>query len=116
MRIVLVCIIVAAELAIAGCNSPTIPPGNYGTVTGTITNSGGHPVAGVTVKADFGTSGVSDQAGHYSIPDVPISSSLSPTEIDVTDVPPGYGKPPPQNVQIVAGQTTANVNFVLPPG
>ena len=27
-----------------------------------------------------------------------------------------YGKPAPQNVQIVAGQTTANVNFVLPPG
>ena len=116
MRLATTVAVVAAAIAAAACNSPAIPPGNYGSVAGTITSSTGQPVAEVTVKADLGTSGVSGADGHYTIPTVPISSALSPTEIEVTGVPAGYGKPPPQNVQVLAGQTTSGVNFVLPKG
>lgn len=118
MRIAIASAVAAAALALAACNSPTVPPGNYGTVTGTVTSSSGQPVAGVMVQADYGTSGTSGSDGRYTISTVPISSANSLTTISVVgnSVPKGYGVPAPQNVQVVAGQTTQNINFVLPPG
>jgi hypothetical protein len=117
MRLLVATAIAVTALTVAGCNSPNIPPGNYGIVTGTITSSKGQPVAGVVVWADFGTSSVpTGPDGHYTINTVPISSAESPTTISVKSVPTGFGIPASQNVQVIAGQTTQNVNFTLPPG
>ena len=116
MRLLVAILVVGTACALVGCNSPNVPPGNYGTVTGTVTSNNGQPVAGVVVKADFGPYGTTGADGHYTIQNVPISSSSSPTEIEVYSVPSGYHAPPPQNVQVIAGQTTQNVNFVLSPG
>lgn len=117
MRITLAAAALAATLVLAACNSPMIPPGNYGAVAGTITNTSGQPVAGVTVQADFGPSGVSGPDGKFIVNNVPISSSVSPAHIEVSIVPSGYRKPPARDdVQVVAGQTTQNVNFTLQPG
>jgi Carboxypeptidase regulatory-like domain len=115
MRAVISLAFATLALVLVGCNSPSIPPGNYGTVTGTVTSSNGQPVAGVVVYADSGPSGTSGADGHYSIATVPISSSISPTTISITTVPAGYRVPAAQNVQVIAGQTTPNVNFVLQP-
>jgi hypothetical protein len=117
IRLLIATAIAAATIVEAGCNSPNIPPGNYGTVTGTVTSSSGQPVAGVVIWADFGpTSPPTGPDGHYTLNNVPISSSQSPTTIAVKSTPTGYGTPAAQNVQVIAGQTTPNVNFVLPPG
>jgi protocatechuate 3,4-dioxygenase beta subunit len=115
MRIVTAVAIIAL-LALTACNSPAIPPGNYGTVSGTVTSTSGQPVAGVTVQADYGPSYVTGADGKYSIPTVPISSANSPAHIQVTVVPPGYAVPAARDdVQVIAGQITANINFVLTP-
>lgn len=117
MRLLCVAVFGASAIVLSACNSPNIPPGNYGSVTGTVTSSRGQPVADVVVEADFGPpSNPTGPDGRYTINNVPISSAESPTTIDVKSVPSGYGKPPAQNVQVIAGQTTQNVNFVLPPG
>ena len=116
MRTLITATLIATALGLGACNSPTVPPGNYGTVTGAITSSSGQPVAGVTVWADYGpTSLPTGPDGRYTIQEAPISSAMSGTEIQVHSVPSGYGIPAVQNVQVIAGQTTPNVNFVLPP-
>jgi len=115
MRII-TAVTIAALLVLTACNSPAIPPGNYGTVTGTITSTSGQPVAGVSVQADYGPSAVTGADGKYTIPTVPTSSANSPAHIQVTNVPSGYSLPAPRDdVQVVAGQTTASGNFVLSP-
>jgi len=118
IRVAIAPAIAAITLVLAACNSPNVPPGNYGIVTGTITSSNGQPVAGVVVLADYGTSGTSASDGRYTINTVPISSSTSPTTISIqaSSVPAGYRVPAPQMVQVIAGQTTPNINFVLQPG
>ncbi len=119
MRIAtVVAVAVAAALALVACNSPAIPPGNYGTITGAVTSTSGQPIAGVVVQADYGpASAPSGADGKYTIATVPISSANSPAHVEVTLVPSGFAKPAPRDdVQVVAGQITPNINFVLSPG
>jgi hypothetical protein len=117
MRITFAAAAIAAALALQACNSPTIPPGNYGSVAGTITNTSGQPIAGVTVQVDYGPSNVSGPDGKYIVNTVPVHPVSAPAHVEVTSVPSGYRKPPPRDdVQVVAGQTTPSVNFVLQPG
>jgi hypothetical protein len=117
MRITFAAAVIAASLALQACNSPTIPPGNYGSVAGTITNTSGQPVAGVSVLVDYALPGVSGPDGKYIVNTVPVHPANAPAHVEVTSVPSGYRKPPPRDdVQVVAGQTTPNVNFVLQPG
>lgn len=117
MRITFPAAAIAAALTLQACNSPAIPPGNYGSVAGTITSSSGQPVAGVVVQVDFGPAGTSGPDGKYIVNTVPVSSSGAPAHVEVTSVPTGYRKPAPrEDVQVVAGQTTQNVNFTLPQG
>ena len=117
MRIV-TAVAIIASLALGACNSPAIPPGNYGTVTGTVTSTSGQPIAGVTVRADYAlTSTPTGTDGKYTISNVPISSANAPAYIDIPNPPAGYAAPPARNdVQVIAGQTTPNINFVLSPG
>lgn len=117
MRITFAAAALAAVLALQACNSPAIPPGNYGSVAGSITNTPGQPVAGVVVQVDYGTSGTSGPDGKYIVNTVPVSPTGATAHVEVTNVPSGYRKPPPRDdVQVVAGQTTQNVNFTLPSG
>jgi len=117
MRITFAAVVIAAALALQACNSPAIPPGNYGSVAGTVTSTSGQPIAGATVQVDFGPSNVSGPDGKYTVNNVPITSASSPAHVEVTIVPSGYRRPSPRDdVQVVAGQTTQNVNFVLQPG
>ena len=116
MRTIIAVAAAACTLALAACNTPNVPPGNYGSVAGTISSASGQPLAGAVVTADYGTSSASGPDGKYMVPGVPISSPSSPAHIEVTTVPAGYSKPAPRDdVQVVAGQTTQNVNFVLQP-
>ncbi|MBV8164579.1 MAG: hypothetical protein JOZ91_09945 [Candidatus Eremiobacteraeota bacterium] len=119
MRLLIATVLAVSALVAAGCNSPNIPPGNYGIVSGLVTSSKGQPVAGVVVQADYGPSSPpTGPDGRYTINTVPISSAASGTTISIlpSSVPSGYGVPPAQNIQVIAGQTTPNVNFVLSPG
>lgn len=118
MRITFAAAVIAAALALQACNSPTIPPGNYGSVAGTITNTSGQPIAGAVVTVDYGPfSSPSGPDGKYIVNTVPVSPSGAPAHVEVSTVPSGFRKPPPRDdVQVVAGQTTANVNFILQPG
>jgi hypothetical protein len=117
MRIIFAAAAIAAVFALQACNSPAIPPGNYGSVAGTITNTSGQPLAGATVQVDFGPSGTSGPDGKYIVNTVPVHPPGTPAHVEVATVPTGYRKPPPRDdVQVVAGQTTPNVNFVLQPG
>ena len=50
-RLFSIAVLAASGLLLSSCNSPNIPPGNYGTVTGTVTSRNGQPVAGVVVEA-----------------------------------------------------------------
>jgi hypothetical protein len=118
MRITIATAAIAAALALAACNSPTIPPGNYGTIAGTITANSGQPIAGVTVQVDYSLpSNVTGPDGKYIVSSVPITTAGAPAHVEVSSVPNGYRKPPPRDdVQVQAGQITQNVNFVLQPG
>ena len=118
MRITFAAAVIAAALALEACNSPAIPPGNYGSISGTISSTSGQPIAGATVQVDYvQLMGVSGPDGKYAVSGVPITSVSSPAHVEVTIVPSGYRKPPPRDdVQVIAGQTTQNVNFVLQPG
>lgn len=118
MRIAFAAAALAVTLALQACNSPAIPPGNYGSVAGTVTNTSGQPIAGVIVQVDYALpSNVTGPDGKYMVNNVPITSSSSPAHVEVTTVPSGYRKPAARDdVQVVAGQTTQNVNFVLQPG
>jgi hypothetical protein len=117
MRITVAAAAIAVALTLQACNSPAIPPGNYGSVAGTVTNASGQPVAGVVVQVDFGTTGTSGPDGKYIVNTVPVSPSGATAHVAVTIVPSGYRAPPPRDdVQVVAGQTTQNINFVLQPG
>lgn len=108
---------VLAALTLAACNSSATPQGNYGNVSGAITSTSGQPIAGVTIQADYALNSTSGADGKYTINGVPVSPPSSPAHIAVTNVPRGYGLPPARDdVQVQAGQTTQNVNFVLPPG
>ena len=114
MRTTIAIATLAAALALGACNTPLIPPGNYGTITGTVTSSSGQPIAGVVVQVDYGPSGTSGADGKYSVSNVPISTPTSPAHVAVTSAPSGYRLPSPRDdVQVQAGQTTANINFVL---
>ena len=118
MRITIAAAAIAAALALGACNSPSIPPGNYGSIAGTITSTSGQPIAGVTVQVDFvQLMGVSGPDGKYTVSGVPTHTASAPAHVEVTVVPNGYRKPPPRDdVQVQAGQTTQGVNFVLQPG
>jgi hypothetical protein len=118
MRIAFAAATVTAMLVLAACNSPAIPPGNYGAVAGTTTSTSGQPLAGVTIMVDFTLpSNVTGPDGKYLVSNVPITSSSSPAHVEVSSAPSGYRKPPARDdVQVVAGQTTQNVNFTLQPG
>ena len=117
MRITFAAAAIAAALVLQACNSPAIPPGNYGSVAGTTTNTSGQPVAGVVVRVDYGTTGTSGPDGKYIVNTVPVSPSGATAHVEVLTVPSGYRIPPARDdVQVVAGQTTQNVNFTLQPG
>lgn len=116
MRTIIAAVAIAAALALSACNSPTIPPGNYGSIAGTITDTSGHPLAGAVVTADYGPSDTSGPDGKYTIKGVPVHPATSPAHVAVTP-PSGYRAPPPRDdVVVVAGQTTQNINFVLSRG
>src|ERR1700680_881507 len=118
MRITFAAAAIAAMVSLQACNSPAIPPGNYGSVAGMITNRAGQPIAGVVVQVDFGPHGdPTGPDGKYIVKTVPVHPAGAPAHVEVTTVPSGYRRPPPRDdVLVVAGQTTPNVNFVLPPG
>ena len=119
MRITFAAAAIAAALALGACNSPAIPPGNYGSVAGTITNTSGQPIAGAAVTVDYTlpSTGITGPDGKYVVNGVPVHPSSAPAHVEVTTVPSGYRKPAARDdVQVVAGQTTQNVNFVLQPG
>jgi hypothetical protein len=118
MRITIAIAAIAAALALGACNSPSIPPGNYGTIAGTIMSTSGQPIAGVTVLVDYSLpSNITGPDGKYMVGSVPITTAGAPAHVEVRDVPNGFRKPPPRDdVQVQAGQTTQNVNFVLQPG
>lgn len=110
---------ISVACALVACTNPAAPPGNYGSITGKITSASGQPIAGVVVQVDSGPSGTSGADGTYSIQYVPVTDALSPdtVAVEASSVPRGYSVPASQtNIQVKAGQTTSNVNFVLTPG
>jgi len=117
MRITFAAVVIAATLALQACNSPAIPPGNYGSVAGTITSTSGQPIAGAVVVIDYALTGTSGPDGKYIVNTVPVHPPGAPAHVDIPNPPSGYRRPSPRDdVQVVAGQTTQNVNFVLQPG
>ncbi len=106
--------VVAAACVLAACSNPAAMVGNYGTISGRITNTAGQPVANATIVVDSVIQATSGADGSYVVTGVPVTDQLSPATVSVNP-PPGYAPPPQQTVQVKANQTTANVNFVLSP-
>jgi Carboxypeptidase regulatory-like domain len=107
----------ATVLSFASCNNPNGPPGNYGSISGKITSSSGQPIANVIVVVDNVLDGEpSASDGTYQVHYVPVTDPLSLASAAIPNPPAGYAAPAPQtNITVVAGQTTAGVNFTLTP-
>lgn len=115
IRLTVVAVGLIASLALAACGNPAAPQGNYGNIAGIITSSSGQPIAGATITVDYGPYATSGPDGKYLVPGVPITTPTVPAVINVK-APPGYQNPAPRmDVQVQAGQTTQNINFVLTP-
>lgn len=116
MRFIFSAAAIAAALALAACNNPAAPQGNYGTIAGTVTSTSGQPVAGVVILIDYTISVTTGPDGKYTFTSVPLAPATAPARVEVKVVPSGYHIPPPRtDVQVLVNQTTT-VNFVLSPG
>lgn len=110
-RIVAAGALVAAFLAIAGCNNnPAAPQGNYGTIMGVVKSSSGQPIAGASVAADIVVSATTDANGKYTLQQVPIDSPTTTTTVSCSA--PGYQNPPDQHITVSAGKQY-EVDFTL---
>ncbi len=79
--------------------------GATGSIKGTVTNSNGQKLAGVSVETDSGHSAVSNRGGKYTIQNVPEGSRTVTASIS------GYVSQQTV-VQVIAGKTVT-VNFIL---
>lgn len=106
-----------AMLALAACNNPAAPQGNYGNIAGTVTSASGQPLAGVVIQVDaVMRSQPTGPDGKYTVQGVPVTNPGAPALVEVVTVPAGYQRPPARtDVQVQAGQTTSGIDFRLAP-
>ena len=100
------------EVDAAGAIVWQFPPSSTGTIAGTVRDTKGQPVSGVTVTI-FGTtlSDTTDANGHYAISGVPVAA---PRYI-LTASKPGYLDAQAGNIDVSGGMTTT-VDFTLEAG
>lgn len=96
-------------IAAAGCANPAQPQGDYGSVAGVVTASGGPPIAGASVCIFVVECVTTAADGTYKISTVP--ADPAGTNETITASATGYANAS-QQVHITAGQQTP-ANFTL---
>lgn len=93
--------------ALAGCNSPAVPPQqNYATIYGTVYDGAtGQPLAGATIAVDSVLSATSGASGGFSVSNVPIGPFTAVTSA------PGYQQHSDQGTVVAGDRFLLNVTL-----
>src|SRR5579864_9530829 len=111
-RTVLAAVAVAA-LALAACNNPAAPQGNYGTIFGKVSSTSGQPIANATVLIDSVIKVQTAADGTYSYSNVPLTDQLSPALVQASAT--GYQTSQVKNAQCASPGCKVEVDFTLTP-
>ncbi|HLW38683.1 MAG TPA: carboxypeptidase-like regulatory domain-containing protein [Candidatus Eremiobacteraceae bacterium] len=113
IRLSFIAAVAATALLLAACGNPAGPPGQYGTIKGTITSAAGQPIAGATILIDYTINATSKTDGSYQADLVPSAPASAPAVVTVSA--PGYQSQTRTDIVVQVGQPTV-VNFTLAPG
>ncbi|MDQ6781686.1 MAG: carboxypeptidase-like regulatory domain-containing protein [Candidatus Eremiobacteraeota bacterium] len=112
IRISLALAAIAAALALGACGNPAGPPGQYGTIKGTITSTSGQPISGAHILIDYSIPTTSKSDGTYEYTNVPVAPSAAPAVVTVSAQ--GFQPATRSDIVVQVAQTTV-VDFRLSP-